>query len=566
MQENQLPPPGAPDIEIARAARMNPILGIAQERLGIAPEALVPYGHYKAKVGLEFIASLEDRPRGKLVLVTAITPTPAGEGKTTTSVGLNDGLNLIGVKSIVCLREPSLGPCFGMKGGAAGGGRAQVIPMEDINLHFNGDFHAITSAHSLLAALLDNHLQWGNELNIDPRRVVWRRVVDMNDRALRNINVGMGGVAHGVPRETGFDITVASEIMAILCLATDLKDLQRRLGDIIVARTYDKQPVTARDLKADGAMAVLLRDAMQPNLVQSIEHNPAFIHGGPFANIAHGCNSVMATQTALKLADVVVTEAGFGADLGAEKFLDIKCRHSGMRPDAVVLVATVRALKMQGGVKKEDLGTPDVAALERGAVNLERHIQNLQKFGLTPVVAINHFIKDTEEELNALRAVCAKYGARVALARHWAEGGAGAEELAREVKAQLDAGPAEVKLLYPDDMPLAQKIETVAREIYRADGIILSSSAASNLKDYEKLGFGNLPVCIAKTQYSFSTDPAKIGAPTGHTLEVREVRLSAGAGFVVAVCGDIMTMPGLPRRPASVDIGLDENGNIVGLA
>ena len=566
MQENQLPPPGAPDIEIARAARMNPILGIAQERLGIAPEALVPYGHYKAKVGLEFIASLEDRPRGKLVLVTAITPTPAGEGKTTTSVGLNDGLNLIGVKSIVCLREPSLGPCFGMKGGAAGGGRAQVIPMEDINLHFNGDFHAITSAHSLLAALLDNHLQWGNELNIDPRRVVWRRVVDMNDRALRNINVGMGGVAHGVPRETGFDITVASEIMAILCLATDLKDLQRRLGDIIVARTYDKQPVTARDLKADGAMAVLLRDAMQPNLVQSIEHNPAFIHGGPFANIAHGCNSVMATQTALKLADVVVTEAGFGADLGAEKFLDIKCRHSGMRPDAVVLVATVRALKMQGGVKKEDLGTPDVAALERGAVNLERHIQNLQKFGLTPVVAINHFIKDTEEELNALRAVCAKYGARVALARHWAEGGAGAEELAREVKAQLDSGAAEVKLLYPDDMPLAQKIETVAREIYRADGIILSSSAASNLKDYEKLGFGNLPVCIAKTQYSFSTDPAKIGAPTGHTLEVREVRLSAGAGFVVAVCGDIMTMPGLPRRPASVDIGLDENGNIVGLA
>ena len=566
MQENQLPPPGAPDIEIARAARMNPILGIAQERLGIAPEALVPYGHYKAKVGLEFIASLEDRPRGKLVLVTAITPTPAGEGKTTTSVGLNDGLNLIGVKSIVCLREPSLGPCFGMKGGAAGGGRAQVIPMEDINLHFNGDFHAITSAHSLLAALLDNHLQWGNELNIDPRRVVWRRVVDMNDRALRNINVGMGGVAHGVPRETGFDITVASEIMAILCLATDLKDLQRRLGDIIVARTYDKQPVTARDLKADGAMAVLLRDAMQPNLVQSIEHTPAFIHGGPFANIAHGCNSVMATQTALKLADVVVTEAGFGADLGAEKFLDIKCRHSGMRPDAVVLVATVRALKMQGGVKKEDLGTPDVAALERGAVNLERHIQNLQKFGLTPVVAINHFIKDTEEELNALRAVCAKYGARVALARHWAEGGAGAEELAREVKAQLDSGAAEVKLLYPDDMPLAQKIETVAREIYRADGIILSSSAASNLKDYEKLGFGNLPVCIAKTQYSFSTDPAKIGAPTGHTLEVREVRLSAGAGFVVAVCGDIMTMPGLPRRPASVDIGLDESGNIVGLA
>ncbi|WP_088310723.1 formate--tetrahydrofolate ligase [Novosphingobium sp. B 225] len=566
MQENELPPPGAPDIEIARAAKMAPILPLAQDRLGIAPEALVPYGHFKAKVSLEYIAALKERPRGKLVLVTAITPTPAGEGKTTTSVGLNDGLNLIGVKSIVCLREPSLGPCFGMKGGAAGGGRAQVIPMEDINLHFNGDFHAIASAHALLAALLDNHLQWGNELNIDPRRVVWRRAVDMNDRALRNITVGLGGVTHGVPRETGFDIIVASEIMAILCLATDLADLTRRLGDIIVARTYAKQPVTARDLKADGAMAVLLRDAMQPNLVQSIEHNPAFIHGGPFANIAHGCNSVMATDTALRLADVVVTEAGFGADLGAEKFLDIKCRHSGLRPDAVVLVATVRALKMQGGVAKDDLGTPDVAALERGAVNLERHIQNLQKFGLTPVVAINHFIKDSAEEVDALKAVCAKYGARVALAKHWAEGGAGAEELARQVKAQLDEGSPEIKLLYPDDMPLADKIATVAREIYRADGISLSSSAASNLKEYEKLGYGNLPVCIAKTQYSFSTDPGKIGAATGHTLEVREVRLSAGAGFVVAVCGDIMTMPGLPKRPASNEIYLDEAGNIVGLA
>ena len=526
----------------------------------------MPHGHFKAKVGLEYIAALKERPRGKLVLVTAITPTPAGEGKTTTSVGLNDGLNLIGVKSIVCLREPSLGPCFGMKGGAAGGGRAQVIPMEDINLHFNGDFHAITSAHSLLAALLDNHLQWGNELNIDPRRVVWRRVVDMNDRALRNINVGLGGVTHGVPRETGFDITVASEIMAILCLATDLADLTRRLGDIIVARTYDKKPVTARDLKADGAMAVLLRDAIQPNLVQSIEHNPAFIHGGPFANIAHGCNSVMATDTALRLADVVVTEAGFGADLGAEKFLDIKCRHSGLRPDAVVLVATVRALKMQGGVAKDALGTPDVTALERGSVNLARHIENLQKFGLTPVVAINHFIKDSLEEIDALKAVCARYGARVALARHWAEGGAGAEELARQVKAQLDEGSPDIKLLYPDDLPLADKIATVAREIYRADGISLSGSAASNLKEYEKLGYGKLPVCIAKTQYSFSTDPTKIGAATGHTLEVREVRLSAGAGFVVAVCGDIMTMPGLPKRPASNDIYLDEAGNIVGLA
>jgi formate--tetrahydrofolate ligase len=566
MQENQLPAPGAPDIEIARAARMAPILPLAEERLGIAPEALVPFGHHKAKLSLEFIATLKDRPRGKLVLVTAITPTPAGEGKTTTSVGLTDGLNLIGTKAIVCLREPSLGPCFGMKGGAAGGGRAQVIPMEDINLHFNGDFHAITSAHSLLAALLDNHLQWGNELGIDPRRVVWRRVVDMNDRALRNINVGMGGPAHGVPRETGFDITVASEIMAILCLATDLKDLQRRLGDIIVARTRAKTPVTARDLKADGAMAVLLRDAMQPNLVQTIEHNPAFIHGGPFANIAHGCNSVMATQTALKLADVVVTEAGFGADLGAEKFLDIKCRQSGLRPDAVVLVATVRALKMQGGVAKADLGTPDVAALERGAVNLARHIENLQKFGLTPVVAINHFVKDTDEEIAALKAVCERYGARSAIARHWAEGGAGAEELAREVMAQLDAGTPEVRMLYPDDIPLAAKIETIAREIYHAGEVVIHEEAERNLKDFEKLGFGHLPVCIAKTQYSFSTHPAEIGAPSGHHFEVREVRLSAGAGFVVAVCGDIMTMPGLPRHPAAAEIGLDDEGNIVGLA
>jgi formate--tetrahydrofolate ligase len=566
MQENQLPPPGAPDIDIARAAHMAPILPLAQKTLGIAPEHLIPYGHHKAKLSLELVQAVKDRPRGKLILVTAITPTPAGEGKTTTSVGLTDGLNRIGMRTIVCLREPSLGPCFGMKGGAAGGGRAQVLPMEDINLHFNGDFHAITSAHSLLAAVLDNHLQWGNELNIDPRRVVWRRVVDMNDRALRNINVGMGGVTHGVPRETGFDITVASEIMAILCLAADLKDLQRRLGDIIVARTYGKTPVTARDLKADGAMAVLLRDALQPNLVQTIEHNPAFIHGGPFANIAHGCNSVMATKTALCLADAVVTEAGFGADLGAEKFLDIKCRQSGLRPDAVVLVATVRALKMQGGVAKDDLGTPDVAALERGAVNLERHIQNLQKFGLTPVVAINHFVKDTQEELDALKAVCARYGARVALAKHWAEGGEGAEDLAREVKAQLDAGSPEVTLLYPDDMPLAKKIETVAKEIYRADGIALSGSVASNLKDFEKLGYGNLPVCIAKTQYSFSTDPTKGGAATGHIVEVREVRLSAGAGFIVAVCGDIMTMPGLPRRPASETITLDDDGNIVGLA
>lgn len=553
------------DIEIAREAKMKPIMEIGK-KLGIPEKDLIPYGHTKAKVSLDYIDSLAKKKNGKLILVTAISPTPAGEGKTTTTVGLGDALNRVGKKAMICLREPSLGPCFGMKGGAAGGGRAQVIPMEDINLHFNGDFHAITSAHSLLAAILDNHLQWGNELNIDPRRVVWRRVVDMNDRALRNINVGLGGAAHGVPRETGFDITVASEIMAILCLATDLKDLQRRLGDIIVARTYAKKPVTARDLKADGAMAVLLRDALQPNLVQTIEHNPAFIHGGPFANIAHGCNSVMATQTALCLADAVVTEAGFGADLGAEKFLDIKCRQSGLRPDAVVLVATVRALKMQGGVAKEDLGNPDVAALERGAVNLARHIENLQKFGLTPIVAINHFVKDTDEEIAALKAVCARYGARSAIAKHWAEGGAGAEDLAREVRAQLEQGSPEIKLLYPDAMPLAEKIETIAREIYHAGKIVIVEEAERNLKDFEKLGFGHLPVCIAKTQYSFSTHPSEIGAPSGHTLEVRSVRLSAGAGFVVAVCGDIMTMPGLPRRPASEGIYLDDEGNIVGLA
>ena len=566
MSQQDLPAPGAPDIEIARAATMKPILPLADERLGVPADALVPYGHFKAKVSLDYIASIADRPKGKLVLVTAITPTPAGEGKTTTSVGLNDGLNKIGVKSMVCLREPSLGPCFGMKGGAAGGGRAQVIPMEDINLHFNGDFHAITSAHSLLAALLDNHLQWGNKENIDPRRIVWRRVVDMNDRALRNINVGLGGVAHGVPRETGFDITVASEIMAILCLAGDLKDLQKRLGDIIIARRYDKTPVTARDIGADGAMAVLLKDALQPNLVQSIEHNPAFIHGGPFANIAHGCNSVMATQTALSLADVVVTEAGFGADLGAEKFLDIKCRHSGLRPDAVVLVATIRALKMQGGIAKNDLGTPDAEAVKRGAVNIVRHIENLKKFGITPVVAINHFVKDSDDEVSVVKDICKEHDVRVALARHWAEGGDGATDLAREVKAQLDSGSQEVTLLYPDEMPLAKKIETVAQEIYRADGISVSATAARSLKEFESLGFGHLPVCIAKTQYSFSTDPTLIGAPTGHMLEVREARLSAGAGFVVAVCGDIMTMPGLPSKPAALEIGLDENGEIVGLA
>ncbi len=565
MTDNTLPPPGAPDIEIARAASMKPILPLAEERLGVPTDALVPYGHHKAKLTLDYIASIQDRPKGKLVLVTAITPTPAGEGKTTTSVGLNDGLNKIGVKSMVCLREPSLGPCFGMKGGAAGGGRAQVIPMEDINLHFNGDFHAITSAHSLLAALLDNHLHWGNEQNIDPRRISWRRVVDMNDRALRNINVGLGGPAHGVPRESGFDITVASEIMAILCLANDLVDLQRRIGKIIIARRRDKSPVTALDIGADGAMAVLLKDALQPNLVQSIEHNLAFIHGGPFANIAHGCNSVMATNTALLLADVVVTEAGFGADLGAEKFLDIKCRQSGLRPDAIVLVATIRALKMQGGIAKGDLGSPNASAIERGSVNIIRHIDNLKKYGVIPVVAINHFVKDTDEEIAVLQSICEEQGVRFAIARHWAEGGAGAVTLAEAVRDQLDSGSPEVNLLYPDEMPLTEKIEAVATKIYGAAGISLNASAARSVKEFETLGYGNLPVCIAKTQYSFSTDQSLLGAPSGHTLEVREVRLSAGAGFVVAVCGDIMTMPGLPRKPAALEIGLDENGEIVGL-
>jgi formate--tetrahydrofolate ligase len=566
VNSDNLPPPGAPDIEIARAATMVPILPLAERRLGLAADSLVPYGHFKAKLSLSKIAELQSKPNGKLVLVTAITPTTAGEGKTTTSVGLADGLNKIGVNAIVCLREPSLGPCFGMKGGAAGGGRAQVVPMEDINLHFNGDFHAITSAHSLLAAMIDNHLQWGNLLNIDPRRVTWRRVVDMNDRSLRNINVGLGGPAHGVPRETGFDITVASEIMAILCLSTDLKDLQRRLGDIVVARTYDKKPITARDIGADGAMAVLLKDALQPNLVQTIEQNPAFIHGGPFANIAHGCNSVMATTTALKLADVVVTEAGFGADLGAEKFIDIKCRQSGLRPDAAVLVATVRALKMQGGVAKADLITPDAAALERGAVNLARHIENLQKFGLNPVVALNYFVHDIAEEIAVVKSVCERLGTKCVVARHWAEGGAGAIDLATAVKEQLDAGSPEIKLLYSDDLSLAGKIDTICREIYRADRASITDETARSLHEIEAMGYGHLPVCIAKTQYSFSTDPTVFGAPSGHIVEVREVRLSAGAGFIVAICGDIMAMPGLPKHPAAIDIGLDEQGNIVGLA
>ncbi len=566
MSQSKLPPAGAPDIEIARAAEMKPILPLAFDRLGIPGEALVPYGHHKAKLTLDYISKNKDGKKGKLILVTAITPTPAGEGKTTTSVGLTDGLNKIGVNAMVCLREPSLGPCFGMKGGAAGGGRAQVVPMEDINLHFNGDFHAITSAHSLLSALLDNHMQWGNALNIDPRRISWRRVVDMNDRALRNINIGLGGPVHGVPRESGFDITVASEIMAILCLATDIADLQTRIGNIIVGRTYDKAPVTARDLGADGAMTVLLKDALQPNLAQTIEHNLAFIHGGPFANIAHGCNSVMATSTALGLCDVVVTEAGFGADLGAEKFLDIKCRQSGLRPDAVVLVSTIRALKMQGGVAKDDLGVSDPVALERGSVNLEQHIANLRKFGITPVVALNHFVSDSDEEIAIVARVCREQGVRMAVAKHWAEGGDGTVDLAGEVMAQLDEGSADVQLLYPDDMQLADKIRTVAQKIYGAADISLSKVTARTLAEFEDLGYGHLPICIAKTQYSFSSDPTKKGAPKGHTLEVREARLSAGAGFIVAVCGDIMTMPGLPRKPSALSIGLGDDGQIVGLS
>ena len=562
----ELPPPGSPDIEIARAVPPQPILPLAQQRLGLPAASLVPYGHFKAKLSLAHIDSLKDAPRGKLVLVTAITPTPAGEGKTTTSIGLNDGLNRLGIKSTVCLREPSLGPCFGMKGGAAGGGRSQVIPMEDINLHFNGDFHAITSAHNLLSAMLDNHLHWGNELGIDPRRVTWRRVVDLNDRALRNIIVGLGGPAHGVPREDGFDITVSSELMAILCLADSLADLQKRIGDIIVARRRDLTPVTARELGADGAMTVLLKDALQPNLVQTLEHNPVFIHGGPFANIAHGCNTVMATKSALALSDVVVTEAGFGADLGAEKFIDIKCRHSGLRPDATVLVCTVRALKMQGGLAKDELAEANVDAVINGTANLARHIRNLKQFGLTPVVAINRFPTDSDDEIAAIEKICSELGARAVCASHWAEGGAGASDLAQAVIDKLDEGTPDIRMLYPDDMPLADKIRTIATRIYDADDIALAPAAAKQLEEYEKLGYGHLPVCIAKTQYSFSADPALNGAPTGHTLPVREARLAAGAGFVVAICGDIMTMPGLPRKPSALGIGLDEHGQIFGLS
>ncbi|WP_035024282.1 formate--tetrahydrofolate ligase [Enterovibrio calviensis] len=558
-----LPPPGAPDIEIARAVKPWPIFEVAQRKLGVAAHALIPYGHYKAKLDL---AQLDvDKPLGKLVLVTAITPTPAGEGKTTTSIGLTDALNAIGVSASVCLREPSLGPCFGVKGGAAGGGRAQAIPMEDLNLHFTGDFHAITSAHNLLAALIDNHIHWGNELNLDSRRITWRRVMDMNDRALRNTLVGLGGPAHGQPRESGFDITVASEIMAILCLADDRKDLQRRLGNIIIGRDRDNKTVTARELGADGAMTVLLKEAIQPNLIQTLEHNPALIHGGPFANIAHGCNSVMATRTALGLTDVVVTEAGFGADLGAEKFIDIKCRLSGLKPDAAVLVCTVRALKMQGGVAKGDLDAANVDAVKAGSVNLKRHIQNMQQFGLNPLVAINRFPTDTAEELAAIKEVCLALGAGVEEAAHWAEGSEGAKALAEGVKAILDAGSPEVKFLYDNALPIDEKIRTVATKLYGASDVQFNIAAQKQLDEIHALGFGDLPVCIAKTPYSFSADPSQLGAPTDHVLPVRELRLMAGAGFVVAICGDVMTMPGLPRKPAALSISLDDNGDIVGL-
>jgi len=554
----------ATDLDIARAATLKPIAEIAA-RAGIPADALEPYGKYKAKIGLDFIGAQADRPDGALVLVTGINPTPAGEGKTTTTVGLGDALNALGTRTMICLREPSLGPCFGVKGGATGGGYAQVLPMEDINLHFTGDFHAITSANNLLAAMLDNHIYWGNELGLDARRISWRRAIDMNDRALRAINSSLGGVANGFPREDGFDITVASEVMAVFCLARDLPDLQQRLGRMVVGQTRDGRQITAADLKADGAMAALLRDAFAPNLVQTIEGSPALVHGGPFANIAHGCNSVMATRLGLKLADVVVTEAGFGADLGAEKFLDIKCRLAGLNPSVCVIVATVRALKMHGGVAKADLGREDVAAVTRGISNLARHVENMGKFGLPVVVALNRFTSDTDAEIAAVQAAIQAAGTEAILCTHWGDGAKGAAELARAVQARIAAKSARFAPLYPDAMPLADKIRSIAQQIYRARDIALPADVAKRLARFEELGFGHLPVCIAKTQYSFSADPTKLGAPVDHVLPVREVRLSAGAGFIVAVCGDIMTMPGLPRRPAAETIGLDGEGRIEGL-
>jgi formate--tetrahydrofolate ligase len=552
------------DIEIAREATMKPIAEVAA-KVGIPSDALLQYGPTKAKVTADFIDSLKSRPDGKLILVTAINPTPAGEGKTTTTVGLGDGLNRIGKKAIMALREPSLGPCFGVKGGAAGGGYAQVVPMEDINLHFTGDFHAITSAHNLLSALIDNHIYWGNSLGIDSRRVEWRRVLDMNDRALRSIVNSLGGVSNGFPREDGFDITVASEVMAILCLSRDLKDLENRLGNIIIGYTRDKKPVRARDVKADGAMTVLLKDALMPNMVQTLENNPVFIHGGPFANIAHGCNSVLATKTALKLADYVVTEAGFGADLGAEKFFDIKCRKAGLSPSATVIVATVRALKMHGGVKKEDLKGENVAAVAKGCENLKRHIENVAKFGVPAVVAVNRFITDTEAEIQEVMKAAESMGTKAFLCTHWADGGKGTEALAHHVVGVCESGQANFKTLYPDEMPLRDKVKTIATEIYRAADISCDSSVETRFKELEAMGFGHLPVCMAKTQYSFSTDANKRGAPTGHIVPVRELRLSAGAEFIVVVTGDIMTMPGLPKVPSADFIRLNDQGQIEGL-
>jgi len=552
------------DLEIAQAASKLPITEIGA-RLGIPAESLIPYGHDKAKLSYDFLGSLENKPNGKLILVTAISPTPAGEGKTTTTVGLGDGLNRIGKKAMICLREPSLGPCFGMKGGAAGGGYAQVVPMTDINLHFTGDFHAIGAAHNLLSAIVDNHIHWENSLNLDPRQISWRRVVDMNDRALRDIVTGLGGTPNGIPREAGFDITVASEIMAVFCLASDLADLKRRIGNITVGTTRDGKPVRAEQLKANGAMAALLRDAFQPNLVQTLENNPALMHGGPFANIAHGCNSVIATRTALKLADYVVTEAGFGADLGAEKFFDIKCRKSGLSPDAVVLVATVKALKMHGGIPKSELSAENVEAVVKGCANLGRHIRNLRQFGVPVTVAINQFSSDTAAEHKAIRDYCAQFDVTCTLAAHWEHGGAGAEQLAKEVVSLVDRKKADFKTLYADDVKLIDKVRRIAQSIYGASDIIADKKVRDQFAQYQDAGYGHYPVCMAKTQYSFSTDPALLGAPEGHDVPIREVRLATGAEFIVVICGAIMTMPGLPRVPASENIDIDENLDITGL-
>jgi len=554
------------DIQIAREAKMKPIVEVLDKiNVPDEPQAFSPMGRHIAKINLEYLETIKSNSEGKLILVTAITPTPAGEGKTTTSVGLSDALSKIGKKSIVCLREPSLGPSFGMKGGAAGGGYAQVVPMEQINLHFTGDFHAITSAHNLLSALIDNHIYWGNKLNIDVRRIVWKRVMDMNDRALRSININLGGVANGFPREDGFDITVASEIMAIFCLANNLQDLEKRIGNITVAYTRDKKPIFAKDLKAQGPMTVLLKEAIRPNITQTLENNPAIIHGGPFANIAHGCNSVIATKAGLKLADYVVTEAGFGADLGAEKFLDIKCRKSNLKPNCVVIVATIRALKMHGGLAKDELKSENVEALKKGLVNLQRHIENVKKFGLPVAVAVNHFVDDTENEVNELISACEKMGVKAKLCMHWAKGGEGTKDLASLVVELIDQNESNFKFLYEDSVPLFSKIEKVAKEIYRASEVIADTKVREQLKNFEEQGYGNLPICVAKTQYSFSTDPSLKGAPSGHILPIREVRLSSGAEFIVVICGAIMTMPGLPRVPAADSIKLNDKSEIEGL-